>query len=148
MRPVRATIDRAALAAAIERHGQQVHQWVATADYDQAARHQAMIQGLENMLLFSRGLAEVARVDVLLSIERNMAMVSETSRSSDYGKAARYQARATALVELLEIEDAGIPGGYDTARGQPSPMTARAERRLQMRIDWLKSLPVARPAAA
>jgi hypothetical protein len=146
MKTINATIARSALTFAIGRHEQQVRQWAEMADYDRAARYQAKADALAETLSRSEG--AIARADVLLRIEQTMTMMHELSTSREYGKAARYQARATGLVELLEYEDAGTCGGYDTLRGQPSPHTVRAENRLRMRIDWLKSLRVAEPVAA
>lgn len=146
MKPINATIARSAFDFASGRHEQQVRQWAGMAAYDTASRYQAKVDALADMLRRTQG--DVSRGHVLLRIEQHMTMVAEMSQMGDYAKAARYQAQATGLVELLEYEDAGTCGGYDTARHQPSPQTVRAEKRLRMRIDWLKSLRVTDPVAA
>jgi len=146
MKTITATIARTALTFAIGRHEQQVRQWAGMADYDRAAQYQGKVDALADMLVADSG--AVARTAVLKRIEQHLVMMRGMSDTGDYAKAARYQAKATGLIELLEYEDAGTCGGYDTARDQPSPHTVRAEKRLQMRFDWLRNLRIPAPVAA
>lgn len=141
MKPVNAMVARAGVEAAIARHEQQVAQWAGMADYERAAQYKAKAEVLQDLLAKCRG--DVSRDFVLKRIEQNLTMLIGIADTGDYALGAQYQSRATGLVELLEFDDAGTCGGYDTSRDQPSPMTVPGRKRLRMRADWLKRLPVA-----
>lgn len=81
----------------------------------------------------------VTRQAVLKLIDRHFQQVAQWARLGDFPRAAEYQAKTEALVELLEIDDCGSSGGYDRKRNQPNPSTLAGQDRLSMRINWLKA---------
>ena len=85
----------------------------------------------------------IQRAAILKRIDENMQQVRQWVDMAEYALAATYQAKAEALVEVLEIADCGSVGGFDTKRGQPSVSSVKGRDRLQMRIDWLKGLKIA-----
>lgn len=86
--------------------------------------------------------ASIDRDAVLTAIHDNIRMVAQWEKMQDFATAAHYQARAQALIELLEVDDCGSVGGFDKARGQPS-MPLNLGPSILPRFKWLCSLKTA-----
>jgi hypothetical protein len=85
--------------------------------------------------------AAVARAAILKRIDGHLQQIAQWAGMQDYARAAHYQTKAEALIEILEVDDCRSSGGFDKARGQGSvPLGMKG---LQVRRDWLASLPIA-----
>lgn len=76
------------------------------------------------------------RTDVLKRIESRLAQVKQWTRHERWDYAFEYASEAKALIELLEIDDCGSTGGFDTERGQDKS----AYQTLESRYQWLLSV--------
>jgi hypothetical protein len=84
----------------------------------------------------------ITREYILLRAEGHLNMIDQHVRHGFWDDAAKETGSAEALIELLEIDDCGSSGGFDTKRGQLSPDRLEGKLRLRDRFDWLKRLPI------
>lgn len=77
----------------------------------------------------------ISREVILNKIKELLKNRFDWHQRGDFINASIDHTRAEALVELLEIADCKLSGGYDIERGQP------AVKSVDDRYNWLKSLP-------
>ena len=77
----------------------------------------------------------ISRNLILKNIEHHLKLIDQWVQGAitNYGHAQKYQNKAEALIELLEVHDCGQVGGFD--RGQPHSH----ELNLMDRYNWLKN---------
>lgn len=78
----------------------------------------------------------IFRSTILKMIESELQSIAQWAGMAIWENAAKYAARAEVLIELLEIDDCGSTGGFDTQRNQGR----RGFHTLYSRYEWLKNL--------
>lgn len=86
----------------------------------------------------------ITREAIVDRLQSALQQVDQWVAMKHYENAARYAAKAEALIELLEVDDCGSVGGFDKARGQ----NERMRQSLHDRYVWLTNLPVTMPIEA
>lgn len=76
----------------------------------------------------------VFRTIILKNIEKSLSAIKQWSEMQQWENAAKYAAKADALIELLEVDDCGSIGGFDAKRGQDRDR----HWTLTERYDWLR----------
>lgn len=78
----------------------------------------------------------IFRITILKNIKESLSAITQWSEMQHWENAAKYAAKAEALIELLEVDDCGSIGGFDAKRGQ----NRDRHWTLTKRYDWLRNL--------